>query len=69
MAVQADIANVEAKRVREAVKKVRPSKKDLQQLGKGNLAGVITGKGTLDEMQGHDEERKLLIQRRQRRQR
>ena len=27
MAVQADIANVEAQRVREAVKKIRPSKK------------------------------------------
>ena len=33
MAAQADIANVEAKRVQEAVKKVLPSKKDLRQFG------------------------------------
>ena len=44
MTVQANIAGVEAKRVQEAVKKVRPSKKVLRQLRKGNLAGVMTGK-------------------------
>ena len=50
MAIQADIANAEAQRVREAVK-TRPSKKDLRHLGKGNLAGVMTGEGILDVMQ------------------
>ena len=55
MAVQADIANAETQRVREAVKKIRPSKKDLRHLGKGNLAGVMTGEGILDAMQERDE--------------
>ena len=54
MAVQADIANAEAQQVREAVKKIRPSKKDLRHLGKGDLAGVITGEGILDVMQECD---------------
>ena len=54
MAVQADIADAEAQRVREAVEKAWPSKKDLRHLGKGNFAGVMTGKGILDEMQERD---------------
>ena len=54
MAEQADIANAEAQRVREAVRKIRPSKKDLRRLGKGNFAGVMTGKGILDEMEERD---------------
>ena len=54
MAIQADIANTEAQRVQEAVKKTRPSKKDLRHLGKGNLAGVITGESILDVMQERD---------------
>ena len=54
MAVQADIANAEAQRLREAVKKIRPSKKDLRHLGKGNFAGVMTGKGILDKMEERD---------------
>ena len=49
MAVQADIANVEALRVREAVKKIRPSKKDLRHLGKGD-----DWEGILDEMKKLD---------------
>ena len=36
------------------MKKIRPSKKDLRHLGKGNLAGVMTGEGILDMMQEHD---------------
>ena len=51
MAVQTDIANVEARRVRGAVKRIQPSKQDLRHLGKGNLAGMMTGKGILNEMQ------------------
>ena len=54
MAVQANIANTEAQRIREAVEKVRPSKKSLRHLGKGNFAGVMTGRGILDEMQERD---------------
>ena len=54
MAVQVDIANAEAQRLREAVKKIRLSKKDLRHLGKGNFAGVMTGKGILDEMEERD---------------
>ena len=54
MAVQADIANAEAQRVREAVKKIQPSTKDLRHLGKGNLAGVMSGEGILDAMQERD---------------
>ena len=54
MAVQADIANAEAQRVREAVKKAWPSKKDPRHPGKGNPAGVMTGKGILDEMEERD---------------
>ena len=34
--------------------KIRPSKKDLRHLGKGNLAGVMTGEGILDVMQERD---------------
>jgi hypothetical protein len=44
MSVQADIANTQAQRVQEAIKKIRPSKKYLRRLGKGNVAGVITHK-------------------------
>ena len=51
MSVQADIANTQAQRVREAVKKIRPSKKDLRRLGKGNVAGVMTGENILKEIQ------------------
>ena len=43
--------------MREAVKKVRPSKKDLRKLEKGNLTGVMTGKDILDGMQGRDKDR------------
>jgi hypothetical protein len=51
MSVQADIANTEARRIREAVKKIRPSKKDLRRLAKGNVAGVMTGENILKEIQ------------------
>jgi hypothetical protein len=51
MSLQADIANTQAQRVREAVKKIRPSKKDLRRLGKGNVAGVMTGENILKEIQ------------------
>jgi len=51
MSVQADMANTQAQRVRDAVKKIRPSKKDLQRLGKGNVAGVMTGENILKEIQ------------------
>jgi hypothetical protein len=50
MSVQADIANTQAQRVREAAKKIRPSKKDLRRLGKGNVAGVMTGENILKEI-------------------
>ena len=50
MAVQADIAHAQAKRLREAMEQIRSSKKDLQLLGKGNLAGVATGGGILKDM-------------------
>ena len=50
------IANAEAQRVQEAVKKIRPSKKDLRHLGKGNLAGLMVGKGILEETQERDKQ-------------
>ena len=56
MAVQADITHAQAKRLQEAVKQIRPSKKDLRRLGKGNLAGVATGEDILNDMQ--EQERK-----------
>jgi len=51
MSVQADIANTEAQRVREAVKKLRPSMNDLWKLGKGIVAGVMTGENILKQIQ------------------
>ena len=54
MAVQADIADTEAQRVREVVKRIRPSKKDLRRLGKGNL---MASEGILDAMQERDKNR------------
>jgi len=51
MSVQADIANTQAQRVREADQKIRPSKKDLRRLGIGNVAGVMTGENILKEIQ------------------
>ena len=50
MAVQADITHAQAKRLQEAVKQIRPSKKGLRRLGKGNLAGVATGEDILSDM-------------------
>ena len=50
MAVQADIAHSQAKKLRKAVKQIRPSKKDLRRLGKGNLAGVATVEDILNDM-------------------
>ena len=46
-----DIAHAQAKKLREAVKQIRPSKKDLRRLGKGNLAGVMTGEDILNDME------------------
>ena len=55
MAVQADITNAEAQRVHtKDSHEVRPSKKDLRFLGKGNLAGVMAGGGILNAMQERD---------------
>jgi len=51
MSVQADIANTQAQHVREAVNKIRLSKKDLRRLGKGNVAVVMTGENILKEIQ------------------
>ena len=48
MSVQADIANAQAQRVRDAVKELRPSRKDLRRMGKGNMAGVMTGWGSTE---------------------
>ena len=50
MAVQADIAHAQAKKLREVVKQIRPSRKDLWRLGKGNLAGVATEEDILNDM-------------------
>ncbi|KAF8544104.1 hypothetical protein BDD12DRAFT_801461 [Trichophaea hybrida] len=58
MSVQANIANTQAQRVREAVNKIRPSKKDLQRLGKGNMAGVMTGENILKEIHIREEKNK-----------
>ncbi|KAG0125778.1 hypothetical protein HOY82DRAFT_542915 [Tuber indicum] len=55
MAVQADIANGEAQKVREAVKAIRPSKKDLRQLGRGNLAGVLSREAILQGIKEQEE--------------
>ena len=49
--MQADIAHAQAKKLREAVKQIHPSKKDLRRLGKGNLAGVMTGEDILNDME------------------
>ena len=50
IAVQADIAHAQAKMLRGAVKQIRPSKKDLRRLRKGNLAGVATEEDILNDM-------------------
>ena len=50
MAVQADIAHGQAEKLRETVKQIRPSKKGLRRLGKGNLAGVATGEDILSDV-------------------
>jgi len=51
MSVQADIANIEDQRVRKAVQTIRPLTKDLQRLGKWNVAGGMTGENILKEIQ------------------
>jgi len=50
MSVQADIANTQAQRVGEAVRKIRPTKKDLRRLRQGNVAGFMTGENILKEI-------------------
>ena len=50
MAVQADIAHAQAKKLREAVKQIRPSMNGLRRLGKGNPAGVATGEDIPNDM-------------------
>ena len=55
MSVQADIANTQGQRVGEAVKKIRPSKKDLRRLGNGNVAGDMTEENILKEIQVWEE--------------
>ena len=49
MATQAHIANAEAQKVRQAVKAIRPSQKDMRRLGKGNVAGAM---GAQEILQG-----------------
>ena len=51
MAVQADSTHAKAKKLCEVVKQIHPSNKDLQQLGKGNLAGVMIGEDILNNME------------------
>ncbi|KAF8241306.1 hypothetical protein K440DRAFT_644437 [Wilcoxina mikolae CBS 423.85] len=51
MSVQADIANTQSQLVREAVKKITPSNKDLWRLGQDNVAGVMTDENILKEIQ------------------
>ncbi|KAF8244689.1 hypothetical protein K440DRAFT_8746 [Wilcoxina mikolae CBS 423.85] len=58
MTTQAKIANVQAQRVRDAVKNIRPSQKDLRRLGKRNVAGVMTGENILKEMKAREEKEK-----------
>ncbi|KAF8536328.1 hypothetical protein BDD12DRAFT_807869 [Trichophaea hybrida] len=58
MTTQAEIANVQAQRVRNAVKNIQPSRKDLRRLGQGNVAGVMTGENMLKEMKVHEEKEK-----------
>ena len=52
MTLQADIANIQTKRLQEAVKQIRPSKKDLDgcDAGKGQFSGVVTGEDVLNYM-------------------
>ena len=54
--------------IRKGAKRIRPSKKDLRHLGKGNLAGVMAGEGIFDVMQECDKRTERMQQRRQRRQ-
>jgi hypothetical protein len=51
MSVQPDIANTQAQRDWEAVKKIGPSNKDLRRLRKRNVAGVKTVENILKEIQ------------------
>ena len=55
MAVQADIANAQTKKLQEAVKQIRPPKKDLRRHGKGNLAGVMIGEDILNDMEKREQ--------------
>ena len=66
MTVQADIANAEAQKVREAVKAIRPSKKDLRQLGKGNLAGVLSGEAILKGIKERGEKQSKKVAKKKR---
>ena len=51
MSVQADCSHALAKKLREAGKQIRSSKKGLRQLGEGNLAGMTIGEDTLNDME------------------
>ncbi|KAF8541833.1 hypothetical protein BDD12DRAFT_803373 [Trichophaea hybrida] len=47
---EAEIVQAETQNLRREIKKTRPNKKDMRQLGKGNLAGVMTGNTILEGM-------------------
>ncbi|KAF8241985.1 hypothetical protein K440DRAFT_640535 [Wilcoxina mikolae CBS 423.85] len=51
---EADIARTDSYNLRKEIQKIRPSKKDMRQLGRGNLAGVMTGEGILQGMKERD---------------
>jgi len=52
---EANIARTESHNLQTEIEKVHPSEKDIRQLGRGNLAGVMTGKGIFQGMKEHDE--------------
>ncbi|KAF8534626.1 hypothetical protein BDD12DRAFT_809210 [Trichophaea hybrida] len=52
---EADIASTDSYNLHKEIQKIRPSKKDMRQLGRGNLAGVMTGEGILQGMKERDE--------------
>ncbi|KAF8536308.1 hypothetical protein BDD12DRAFT_890588 [Trichophaea hybrida] len=51
----ADIARTDSYNLRKEIQNIRPSKKHIRQLGRGNLAGVMTGEGILQGMKEQDE--------------
>ena len=52
---EANIARTESYNLRKEIQKVRPSKKDMRQIGRGDLVGVMTGEGILQGMKQRDE--------------